>query len=92
VLVPLFGTGLIYTAHFDLWKTEWLLIAIPIYVAIFSFSLFVQTPNGNKLIKLLQGMPGPGVEDGAPRAVRRRSWRRGGRSCSSAGSRWGSDS
>lgn len=59
VLVPLFGTGLIYTAHVDLWKSEWLLIAIALYIAIFSFSLFVQTRNSNRMIALLRSMPAP---------------------------------
>jgi hypothetical protein len=57
VLVPLFGTGLIYTAHVDLWRSEWLLISIPLYIAIFSFSVFVQTPNSNRMIALLRSMP-----------------------------------
>jgi uncharacterized membrane protein len=66
VAVPLFGTGLIYTGHFDLWKSEWLLISIPLYMAIFAFSLFVQTPNSNRMIKLLNGMRGPGAEGASP--------------------------
>ena len=59
VFVPLFGTGLIYTSpgHIDLWKSEWLLISIVLYIAAFSFALFVQLPNSGRMLDALAKMP-----------------------------------
>ena len=59
VLVPLFGTGLIYTApgKIDLWKSEWLVISIVLYIAAFFFALLVQLPNSTKMVDLIAGMP-----------------------------------
>jgi len=64
--VPLFGTGLIYTAHIDLWKSEWLVISIVLYIAAFSFAVFVQSRNAARMLHLMQQMPAgpppPGAE------------------------------
>ncbi len=57
VAVPLLGTALIYTGHFNLWKSEWLIIAIVVYIVTFFFAMFVQLPNTSKMIRLLQSMP-----------------------------------
>jgi Predicted integral membrane protein (DUF2269) len=57
VLVPLFGTGLIYTGHIDLWKSEWLVISIVLFIAAFFFALLVQLPNSTKMVDVLTGMP-----------------------------------
>jgi Predicted integral membrane protein (DUF2269) len=63
VIVPLAGTGMIYTAHIDLWHSEWLLISIVLYAAAFFFALFVQLRNGTRLVHLLRSMPpGPPPE------------------------------
>ena len=63
VVIPLAGTGLIYTAHIDLWHSEWLLISIVLYAAAFFFSLFVQLKNGARMVHLLRSMPpGPPPE------------------------------
>jgi hypothetical protein len=59
VLVPLFGTALIYTGHVDLWKSEWLLIAIVLYATAFFFALLVQTPNTTKMLHALRSVSGP---------------------------------
>jgi uncharacterized membrane protein len=69
VLVPLFGTGLIYTApgNINLWKSEWLLISIVLYIIAFSFSLFVQSPTAGRMIAALRAMPpGPPPPGAAP--------------------------
>ena len=71
VLVPLFGTALIYTApgHIDLWKSEWLIIAIVLYTITFAFALFVQTKNITRMVRLLKSMPPPASgppSEGAP--------------------------
>jgi uncharacterized membrane protein len=69
VAIPLFGVGLIYTGHFDLWKSTWLIIAVILYPIVFFFALFVQTPNGNKLLKMTLDMqrsgPPPGGAEGS---------------------------
>jgi len=61
VLVPLFGAALIFTApgNIDLWKSEWLIASIVLYILAFSFALFVQTPNVGKMLRLLRSMPPP---------------------------------
>jgi hypothetical protein len=68
VLVPLFGVGLIYTGHVDLWKSEWLIISIILYMGAFFFAIFVQTPNSARFVKLLQSMPAPAQGSGPPSA------------------------
>ncbi len=62
VAMPFFGLALIYTAHIDLWKSEWLVIAIVLYVITFFFALLVQLRNGARMIDLLKSMPPPGPE------------------------------
>lgn len=66
VAVPLLGLGLIYTGHFDLWHSTWLVIAVILYPIVFFFALFVQLPNGAKLLRMMQDMekagPPPGGE------------------------------
>jgi Predicted integral membrane protein (DUF2269) len=63
VLVPLLGTVLIYRHHWDLWRSEWLVIAIVLYIIAFSFAFFVQRPNAAKMVHALREMPpGPPPE------------------------------
>jgi hypothetical protein len=59
-VVPILGTLLIYTGHFDLWKSEWLLIAIGLYIVLFGFAVFVQNPNSARMVQLL-ATPGGGT-------------------------------
>jgi len=58
--VPLFGTGLIYTAHIDLWKSGWLVASIILFIAAFFFAVTVQLRNSTKMVDLLAQMP-PGA-------------------------------
>jgi uncharacterized membrane protein len=67
VLVPVFGTALIFTGHVDLWKSEWLLISIVLYMGAFFFALLVQTPNTTRMLKAIRSMPAP-APGGAPPA------------------------
>ena len=60
VVMPFFGLALIYTAHIDLWKSEWLVIAIVLYVITFFFALLVQQRNAMRMVDLLKSMPAPG--------------------------------
>jgi hypothetical protein len=70
VIVPLAGTGLIFTAHIDLWHSEWLIIAIVMYIAAFFFAVTVQAPTGSRLLHMLQSMPaGPPPAAGGPPPV-----------------------
>jgi uncharacterized membrane protein len=63
VIVPLVGVGLIYTGHFDLWKSEWLIISIVLYMLTFFFAVFVQTKNSAALVRSLRDIPpGPPPE------------------------------
>jgi hypothetical protein len=72
VIIPLAGTGMIYTAHLDLWHSEWLVAPIALYIAAFFFALFVQLRNGTRMLHLLRSMP-PGPRPRGPRARRRKS-------------------
>jgi hypothetical protein len=66
VAVPILGTLLIYTGHFDLWKSEWLLIAIGLYIVLFGFAVFVQNPNSARMLQLLSAPPPPGTAGPPP--------------------------
>jgi uncharacterized membrane protein len=57
VAMPFLGLALIYLGHIDLWKSEWLLIAIALYVVAFFFSLLVQLRNSGKMVDLLARQP-----------------------------------
>jgi hypothetical protein len=64
VVMPFLGLILIYLGHFDLWKSEWLIIAIAIYIVAYGFAFFVQDRNVSQLIKMLANAPRP--PEGAP--------------------------
>ncbi len=54
---------MIYTAHVDLWHSEWLLASIVLYASTFFFAVFVQLRNGTRMLQLLRSMPpGPPPE------------------------------
>ena len=57
LVVGVFGIGLIFTAHVDLWHSEWLIIALILYIAAILFSIFVQLPRGGRLAGMLSAMP-----------------------------------
>lgn len=57
ILVPIFGTALIITGHFALWKSEWLLISIILFAAALAFAVLVQSRNGAALVKVVSSMP-----------------------------------
>jgi hypothetical protein len=57
VVVPFLGLGLIYTGHFQLWKSEWLVISIVLYIIAFSFAIFVQNRNSAALVRALRDVP-----------------------------------
>jgi hypothetical protein len=71
-VMPFLGLALIYTAHIDLWKSEWLVISIVLYVIAYFFAALVQDRNTLKMVDLLKGMPaaatvgGPGPAEGSP--------------------------
>jgi uncharacterized membrane protein len=57
IIVPLLGTALIFSGHFNLWKSKWLLISIVLYIIAFFFAVLVQAPNGNRLVQAIAKMP-----------------------------------
>jgi small-conductance mechanosensitive channel len=63
-LVPLLGVALIITGRFDLWKSEWLVISIILFIIAYFFALFVQLPNSTRMADALAAMPAPPA--GAP--------------------------
>ena len=68
-VIPFTGVGLIFAApgEINLWKSEWLVIAIVIYIAAFSFSLFIQLPTERRLIRAIESLPpGPPPAGAAP--------------------------
>ncbi|HEY2803246.1 MAG TPA: DUF2269 family protein [Actinomycetota bacterium] len=66
-VVGVFGIGLIFTAHVDLWHSEWLLIALALYIAALTFSIAVQLPRGGRFAEMLSAMPpGPPVPGARP--------------------------
>ena len=63
VVLPIAGIGMIITHHIPLFSTPWLLIAIVLFLVAVAFSVGVQTPNGMRLMHLLEAMPpGPPPE------------------------------
>lgn len=67
VVMPFLGLALIYLGHLDLWKSEWLLIAIVLYVVTFFFALLVQLRNAGRMVDLLARAPArPDAAQGAP--------------------------
>jgi uncharacterized membrane protein len=81
--LPVSGTGLIFTAHVDLWQSEWLLIAIGVYLYAIIFATAVQARYSGTLVAILRSMPpGPPPEgaSGPPPEVAAPP-----RSCRSAG-------
>lgn len=67
VAVPGFGAALIISKHYVLFESEWLLIAISLYVLFLLFAFLVQIPNTTKLLNVLRSMPpGPPPEGAQP--------------------------
>jgi uncharacterized membrane protein len=59
VVMPFVGLALIYLGHYDLWKSEWLVISIALYTVTFFFSAIVQNRNALKMVDLMKSMPPP---------------------------------
>lgn len=69
VLLPLLGTWLIFLRDWDLWRSEWLVISIAIYIVAFGVAVLVLTPATGKLIRVLEGKPAPAAAGPAPGAA-----------------------
>jgi hypothetical protein len=82
VLIPLFGVGLIYSGHVDLWGSGWLIASIVIYMIAFFFAITVQTRNSAKFLAVLRSMPPgpppPGAQPPAELQVLGRKLKMGG--------------
>jgi amino acid transporter len=62
-LVPFFGLALIYSGHFDLWKSTWLLVSIGLFIVAFFFAVLVQNRNSVAMVKAIAALPpGPPPE------------------------------
>ncbi len=59
VVMPFLGLALIYLGHFDLWKSEWLIISIVLYMAAFFYSVLVLRTNEIAMLRMLERMPSP---------------------------------
>lgn len=68
ILQGLTGVGLIWAADIDLTKTLWLDVAIVIYLVALGYALFVQIPNGRRIVELTSGGPPPSPPSGSPAA------------------------
>jgi uncharacterized membrane protein len=66
IVVPLLGTALIFSGHFDLWKNEWLIISIVLYIVLFAFGVLVQGRNSTRLVRAIASMPAGPPPPGAP--------------------------
>jgi hypothetical protein len=68
-VVPFLGLALVFTGHFDLWKSDWLVISIILFTITFAFGVFVQNKNSARMVQLLNSMPpGPPPPDAEPPA------------------------
>lgn len=61
IVLPLFGTALILTRRWWIWSSEWLLIAIVIYVVAFSFANLVQNRWVSRMVQLTGGHAAAGA-------------------------------
>jgi hypothetical protein len=62
IVVPILGVFLIFAGNHDLFASEWLLIAIPLYVFAFLLSVFFMTPRVGRMLELLRSAPEPGPD------------------------------
>ncbi len=65
-VMPLLGLWLIYLHEWDLWRSEWLIIAIAIYVPTFFFAAIFIRSWVLRLIELTKAGPPPSAEPGPP--------------------------
>jgi uncharacterized membrane protein len=66
VAMPFIGLALIYLGHFNLWKSEWLLISIVLYITAFFTSVLFLRPNEIRMLRLIEQMPAPPAPGTAP--------------------------
>jgi Predicted integral membrane protein (DUF2269) len=68
ILQGLTGVAIIWAANIDLTTALWLDVAIVIYLVALGYALFVQIPNGRRIVELTSGGPPPSAAPGAPAA------------------------
>jgi hypothetical protein len=66
ILQGLTGVGLIMVAKIDLTKAIWLDVAIVLYLVALGYALFVQIPNGRRIVELTSGGPPASPPPGGP--------------------------
>lgn len=66
--MPLSGIGLIVTRHIDVFKSQWLVTAIGVYIVALGLAIGHQVPATVRLIRMTEGMgaPGPGAAAAGP--------------------------
>jgi Predicted integral membrane protein (DUF2269) len=60
------GLGLIYFGNIDVFKSTWLLIAIPLYLVALVYAIFVQAPAVKKVVTMTGGEGAPGSAPAGP--------------------------
>jgi hypothetical protein len=68
ILQGLTGLGLIWSAQIDLTRALWLDVAIVLYLIALGYALFVQIPNGRRIVQLIPAGP-PAAPSGAADAT-----------------------
>ena len=66
--MPVTGIGLIWSAGFDVFSpsSRWLLLAIVLYVVLFTFSVTMQIPTTRRIIEMTSGPPPEAPPGAAP--------------------------
>jgi predicted integral membrane protein DUF2269 len=76
VVMPFLGVALIFSAHIQLWQSEWLIISIVLYIILFFFAVLVQRKNSVAMIDALtraasSSEPRTGPPPGVPALAKR---------------------
>ncbi len=53
-LAPLFGAALIITKRYEFWRSTWLLIAVPIFIVVWTIGVFFNRPLGHRIRATLE--------------------------------------
>jgi len=68
IVMPFLGLALIYLGHYQLWRSQWLVISIVLYTIAFFYAVFAQTPLIARMSRALARLPDapPGGAAGPP--------------------------
>ncbi len=68
--MPITGLLIVWVGQIDLFAQRWLLLAIVLYAIAVSYSIFIQLPAGEEVVRLSGVPPAPGTPPGPPPAIR----------------------